>query len=315
MRYRLFLILIGVLIVVVSPTVSSAAAWSPTLQLGSCPRVGYLPEVRQKAVSFSRLPALLAEGLRGYGREPAANATDLAWYDSGGRFGGGVPVAAVGAVMRAGLANGLSQSAVASFLNPGFLRGIGDPNGGGGILAFIAGRNDPVLFQAVAEYAAAADPSVGGPMEAQQAVFQAFPLLNVVYEAQAGVPPLDETGAVTMEELANGGYRPAQRTIDRILAAGNHPQAGSQSSGAVADAVQPDVYDHFVANYHGPLSPEARVAVTNRTSYLDWVARIADWAGGTAIDQVPAVPTFLTAASSAPTASPATADQADACLG
>ena len=179
--------------------------------------------------------------------------------------------------MRAGLAVGLSSSAVASFLNPGFLRGIGDPYGGGRILAFIVAQDDPTLFRTVAEYAATADPAIGGPGEAQEALFSAFPLLNVVYEAQAGVPPLDEAGAAIMEELANGGYRPAQRTIDRILAAGNHPQAGAQSSGTVADAVQPDVYDHLAMNYHGPLSPDARDAVANRTAYLDWVARIADW--------------------------------------
>ena len=38
-----------------------------------------------------------------------------------------MPVAAVEAAMRAGLTHGLSPSVVASFLNPGFLRGIGDP--------------------------------------------------------------------------------------------------------------------------------------------------------------------------------------------
>ena len=49
--------------------------------------------------------------------------------------------------MRAGLADGLSSSAVAGFLNPGFLRGIGDPYGGGRILAFIVARDDPTLFR------------------------------------------------------------------------------------------------------------------------------------------------------------------------
>ena len=179
--------------------------------------------------------------------------------------------------MRAGLADGLSSSAVTGFLNPGFLRGISDPYGGGRILGFIVAQDDPTLFRTVAEYAATVDPAIGGPGEAQEALFSAFPLLNVVYEAQAGVPPLDEAGAAIMEELANGGYRPAQRTIDRILAAGNHPQAGAQSSGTVADAVQPDVYDHLAMNYHGPLSPDARDAVANRAAYLDWVAQIADW--------------------------------------
>jgi hypothetical protein len=191
-------------------------------------------------------------------------------------------------MMRAGLVDGLSQSAVASFLNPGFLRGISDPYGGGGILAFIIERDDPALFTAVAEFAAAADPAIGGPMEAQQALFVAFPLLNVVYEAQAGVPPLDETGAVTMEELANGGYRPAQRTIDRILAGGNHPRAGAQGSGSVADGVQPEVYDYFVENYVGPLSPAAAAAVANRSEYNAWVDRIATWVdGGGLMEEVP----------------------------
>ena len=48
-------------------------------------------------------------------------------------------------------------------------------------------------------------------MEAQRSLFQTFPLLNVVYEAQAGVPPLDETGAATMTDLAESGYQPARR--------------------------------------------------------------------------------------------------------
>ncbi len=314
MRYRL-LIVIGVLAVLVMPTVSAAApiGLARSAQLGSCPKVRHAATMRQTAASLPTLPAELAEELRRYGRE-ALNATDLAWYDNGGRFGGGVPAAAVEEVMRAGLADGLSSSAVTSFLNPGFLRGISDPYGGGRILAFIVAQDDPTLFRTVAEYAATADPAIGGPGEAQEALFSAFPLLNVVYEAQAGVPPLDEAGAAIMEELANGGYRPAQRTIDRILAAGNHPQAGAQSSGTVADAVQPDVYDHLAMNYHGPLSPDARDAVANRTAYLDWVARIADWvASGATMDQVPSVPTFLTAGAAAPTVSAPTADRRNAC--
>src|SRR6185503_4398058 len=107
-------------------------------------------------------PTELGEELRRYGRE-ALETTDLDWYDNGGRFGGGVPAAAVEEVMRAGLAVGLSSSAVASFLNPGFLRGISDPYGGGRILAFIVARDDPTLLRTVAEYAATADPAIGGP--------------------------------------------------------------------------------------------------------------------------------------------------------
>ena len=130
-------------------------------------------------------------------------------------------------------------------------------------------------------------------MEAQRALFHAFPLLVVAYEAQAGVPPLDEEGAATMVDLAENGYRPAQRTVDRILAAGNHPQAGAQASGSVADGVRPDVYDFLVMHYEGPLSPDARIAVANRREYLAWVERIASWvASGSSVDQIPAIASF-----------------------
>ena len=61
----------------------------------------------------------------------------------------------------------------------------------------------------------------------------------------------------------------------------------------MADQVQPSVYDYFVANYGGPLSQDARVAVANRKAYLAWVDRIAAWtAGGTDMEQVPVPATF-----------------------
>ena len=81
----------------------------------------------------------------------------------------------------------------------------------------------------------------------------------------------------------------------------------------MADAVQPDVYDHLAMNYLGPLSADARAAMANRTAYLDWVARIADWvASGATMSQVPSVPTF-TLGAAAPTASALTSDRGIAC--
>ena len=308
MRYRLPWLLVALLVLATLMTMGSAAvalaspearrmpitdtllSATPALAVdGSCPA-----GVRHPAVE--RLPELaapLAGALRRYEREAPAGASTLDWYDSGGRFGGGVPVQSVKMIMREGLAFGLSQGEVASFLNPGFLRGVSDPYGGGGVLAFIVERGDKTLLSELAAYSGTVSPSVGGPMEAQRSLFQALPLLNVVYEAQAGVPPLDETSAATMTDLAESGYQPAQRAIGGILAAGNHPSAGAQESGSVADQVQPSVYDYFVDNYGGPLSQDARVAVANRNAYLAWVDRIAAWtAGGTDMEQVPVPATF-----------------------
>ena len=139
-------------------------------------------------------------------------------------------------------------------------------------------------------------------MEAQRALFHAFPLLVVAYQALAGVPPLDEEGAATMADLAEDGYQPAQRTVDRILAAGNHPQAGAQAAGSVADGVRPDVYDFLVVHYEGPLSANARVAAANRREYLAWVERIASWvASGSSVDQIPATASFSSTDTSSPT--------------
>ena len=96
MRHRL-LIVIGVLAVLVTPTVSAAApiGLARSAQLESCQKVRHAATMRQTAASIADASSLgcLTE-LRRYGRE-ALNATDLAWYDYGGRFGGGVPAAAV----------------------------------------------------------------------------------------------------------------------------------------------------------------------------------------------------------------------------
>ena len=273
------------------------SATSAPSGIGSCPAGAR----GSTGVGLLELAAPLTGALHRYARESPAGASTLDWYDSGGLFGGGVPVGSVGMIMREGLANGLSQHEVAGFLNPGFLRGVSDPYGGGDILAFIVERGDPELYSELAAYSGTVSPAIGGPMEAQRSLFQAFPLLNVVYEAQAGVPPLDETGAATMTDLAESGYQPARRAIARILAAGNHPRAGAQESGSVADQVQPYVYDYFVANYGGPLSQDARVAVANRKTYLAWVDRIAAWtAGGTDMQQVPVPATFPAQPAAAP---------------
>ena len=82
-----------------------------------------------------------------------------------------------------------------------------------------------------------------------------------------------------MLSLANQGYRPAETTIQAFLAAGNHPSAGAQNAGGVPDGMVSTVYDSFVANYAGPLSPAAASAVANRRAYLAWVQRIAAWPG------------------------------------
>ena len=258
MRYRIFAALIGMLtggVVLLSAPVGAMAIAPPsTGQVAtatSCPT----SDQRSTEGALPKLSAPLASSLQRYAQDPPANASPLRWYDSGGRFGGGVPAVAVRSIMRKGLASGLTERQVASFLNPGFLRGVNDPFGGGNVLTFIADQSDPAWFQELATYAGTLSSTDGGPMEAQRSLLEAFPLLGVVYEAQAGVAPLDESGAEAMVDLARSGYRPAQRTIGRILADGNHPQAGAQESGGVADRVQPAVYDYFVANYPGAASP------------------------------------------------------------
>ena len=71
MRYRL-LIVIGVLAVLVMPTVSAAApiGLARSAQLESCQKVRHAASTRQTAASMPALPAGLSEELRRYGRRP-----------------------------------------------------------------------------------------------------------------------------------------------------------------------------------------------------------------------------------------------------
>jgi hypothetical protein len=270
--------------------------------------------VRSAADRLPVLDGTLTGALARYGRVLPAGASDAAWRDSGSPFGGGVPVGSVRILLRTGMANGLSEEQVAAFLSPGFLRGIADPNGGGDLLGFVLWRADPTFFQELAYYARSVRSSVMSPMEAQASLFRDQPLLLIAYEALAGVPPLDEGGAAIMAEIAEAGYRPAQRTIDRILAAGNHPRAGAPDSGSVADGVRPDVYDFFVSSYRGPLSPDARIAVANRLEYLAWVDRIASWvAEGSSVDRIPATADFVSPAQPSPATAAAVSRVEEAC--
>ena len=68
----------------------------------------------------------LQAGLAAYAKNPSGGSAD-GWIDSGGPFGGGVPASAVRTLMRRGLAAGLTDEQVRSFLQPGFLRGMNDP--------------------------------------------------------------------------------------------------------------------------------------------------------------------------------------------
>ena len=125
-------------------------------------------------------------------------------------------------------------------------------------------------------------------MSAQADVFEALPLLRAAYMSQAGAIPPDLVTAEQMLSLANQGYAPAQKTVQAFLAAGNHPSAGAQNSGGVADGMRSTVYDYFVANYAGPLSPAAAAALANRGAYNAWVDRIATWVdGGAVMKEVP----------------------------
>ena len=68
MRYRL-LIVIGVLAVLVMPTVSAAApiGLARSAQLGSCPKVRHMATMRQTAAPLPALPAELARSCVGMG--------------------------------------------------------------------------------------------------------------------------------------------------------------------------------------------------------------------------------------------------------
>ena len=233
------------------------------------------------------LGADLQAELDAYAKSPSSgNAAE--WMDSGGPFGGGVPAPAVRTLMRRGLAAGLTDDQVRSFLQPGFLRGMNDPRGGAWLFDFIGDQNDPALLAQLAAYAGALHGRYVSPMSAQADVFEALPVLRAAYMAQAGaIPPSLET-AEQMLALANGGYAPAQRAIQAFLAAGNHPAAGAHNAGGVADGMLRAVYDTFVASYAGPLTPGAAAALANRGAYNAWVERIATWVdGGTHMDAVP----------------------------
>ncbi len=87
-----------------------------------------------------------------YGMDPTSWDEDT-WMDSGGPSGGGVPASAVRTMMRRGLAAGLTDEQVRSFLEPGLLRGMGAPGAGTGLFGFIGEQDDPALMPALASYA------------------------------------------------------------------------------------------------------------------------------------------------------------------
>jgi hypothetical protein len=218
--------------------------------------------------------------------------------------------------MRKGLAAGLTDQEVRAFLQPGFLRGVGDPWGGARLLGFAVQQDDPAFLEELAAYAGSLDGREMSWMSAQSGVFDAFPLLRAAYMSQAGAIPPDLDTAGAMLSLADQGYRPAQGAIQTFLAAGNHPSAGSQGSGGVADMMRSEVYDLLVANYAGPLSSDAAAAIANRHAYLAWVDRIAGWAAsGAPMDQSPDPATFPAPVTAVPTSTATTAWQDVAAAG
>ncbi len=260
-----------------------------------------------------KLTADLQSSVAAYAKN--VSGADLqSWMDSGGRSGGGVPASAVRTLMRRGLGAGLTDEQVRAFLQPGFLRGMSDPWGGARLLDFVAQQDDPALLGQLSAYAGALDGREMSWMSAQSSVFDAFPLLRAAYMSQARATPPDLVTADAMLSLANQGYGPAQTTIQAFLAAGNHPSAGAQNAGGVPDGMLSTVYDSFVANYAGPLSPATASAVANRRAYLAWVQRIAAWPGagsqpegGPAPAVFPAPVTSTTATVTSPTEATAAA--------
>lgn len=285
--------------VVTAPTTAaSCPAYGTSSVVGALPKLG---------------PGLI-RGLAAYAKNPSGGSAE-GWIDSGGPFGGGVPASAVRTLMRRGLAAGLTDDQVRSFLQPGFLRGMNDPRGGAWLFDFIGMQNDPALLGQLASYAQALDGRYASPMSAQADVFEAMPLLRAAYMSQAGAIPPDLDTAGQMLSLANQGYRPAEKTVQALLAGGNHPSAGAQNAGGVADGMRSTVYDYFVANYAGPLSPAAAAALANRGAYNAWVDRIATWVdGGAVMTQVPDPAVFPAPVSSTTsTSSGATETSVSAC--
>jgi hypothetical protein len=290
----------------VTPTAATDVVVAETTA-GPCPSVPFV------GGPLPKLAFDLQAGLAAYAKNPSGGSSE-GWIDSGGPFGGGVPASAVRTLMRRGLAAGLTDDQVRSFLQPGFLRGMNDPRGGAWLFDFIGEQNDPAFLGQLASYAGALNGRYVSPMSAQADVFEALPLLRAAYMAQAGAIPPDLVTAGQMLSLANRGYGPAERTVQAFLAGGNHPSAGAQNAGGVADGLRSAVYDSFVANYAGPLSPAAAAAMANRGAYHAWVDRIATWAGsGAPIEDAPDPAVFPAPVSSTPTTPAATGTSVSAC--
>lgn len=285
----------------VAPPSALAASTQP---VASTPVVAPASPCDTSAIPFSgasvrsskHLPALapdLESAWAKYAADPPAGAGFGQFYDSGGAFGGGIPANAVRTMMRQGLASGLSDAQVRSFLNPSLLRGLNDPYGGAGLLRFVTEQGNPTFYAQLAAFSGSRGGEAASPQMAQDQVFEAFPRLAIVYAALAGRTPPDVGGAAFVVQLADAGYAPAIRSIDRAIASGNHPSAGARESGGVGDWIDPSVYDYYVVNFHGRLSADARQAVANRKAYRAWVGRIsAWWAGGSLPDQIPEPATF-----------------------
>lgn len=166
-----------------------------------------------------KLSANLEAGVSAYAMDPTSWDEDT-WMDSGGPSGGGVPASAVRTMMRRGLAGGLTDEQVRSFLEPGFLRGMGAPGAGPGLFGFIGEQDDPALMPALATYAQTVAGRHLSAMSAQTELFNAFSVLRAAYMSLARAVPPDLTSAQEMLTLANQGYRPAQEAIQVFLARG-----------------------------------------------------------------------------------------------
>ncbi|MGZ5214447.1 MAG: hypothetical protein ACXWEN_11965, partial [Actinomycetota bacterium] len=216
MRLRTFVVLVAMFTFAGSIlTASSASAY----QLMDASGTGTLTSAVDVAVAVTTatpcpsnasfvggpLPKLgsdLRSGLAAYAKNPSSENADE-WIDSGGSFGGGVPASAVRTLMRRGLAAGLTDDQVRSFLQPGFLRGMNDPRGGAWLFDFIAEQDDPAFLGQLASYAQALNGRYVSPMSAQADVFEALPLLRAAYMSQAGAIPPDLVTAGQMLSLAN----------------------------------------------------------------------------------------------------------------
>ena len=191
-----------------------------------------------------------------YAKNPSSWDVDT-WMDSGGPAGGGVPASAVRTLMRRGLAAGLTDVQVRSFLQPGFLRGMGAPAGGDGFFDFIGEQNDPALMLGAASFADALAGRQLSPMSAQTDLFEAFPVLRAAYMSLAHAVPPDLATAGDMLSSPTRATGRRRRRSRYSWPAGTTRQPARRTRVASRTCFSRRSTICSLRSYAGPLTPDA----------------------------------------------------------